>query len=961
MERFARAVIRWRFVVFAVVLAITAASACFIFDLQADDDVMQFLPQNDPDVVLFRRVNARFGGLDVAIVGLEAPDLFTAEKLHAVRNLTREIEAIDGVFDVLSFTEVPDPRPSPFGLVVEPLVDVVPEDAQGLEELKQRVLANENAVGNLVAENGDAAMILCFLGGARPPLHVAADIKDKARAFFDPADLYFAGAPFVRLYVAGGTKRDILKLTPLVAAVILLVTYILLRRPLGVLLALSVVGIALLWLMTTFAVRGEGVTVVGSSLPTLLLSIGGAYGLHVIAAYYRGKAPDVTGRIVEALREVGPAVTASTVTTAAGFLSFLVMDVEPMREFGFHAALGVGLAGLLSLTFIPAVLSFAKRPPRPVQEAATGRFFGRLGDFSSRHPKSVMVVALVIALAGGVGVIRIAPDATLKTFFAEGSEPDRANAFLARNFGGSTYLQVYFEGDMRSPFVLAQLRKIVETARGMPDVKQVSSIIDPLVMMSEAMGGRADLPSNKEKTRSLYPFLEGSPAIEQVISPQKDAALVQIRIADTSPERVVEITEEIERFIEENIPKKLVVKEIDALSAEEAEVARSAIARDVVDRAKRLVRMGTGLLIEPQRRQSMLAVLEEAMTDPRMEPGEDLANAVRGVLVEHLASDAAPFEAPGEDATEAERSEWQSRVDALAPLATESVLKGVSRDGVSSLLSSRLPLTSARDPEGADLTAEALTAGLESARTSVSAMRLAPRLLAAAEVDSPSDELKSDVAWALTDMRARTYAFEATGTTGTDVRAWVTGQPVINVAFGKSTISNQVRSLLVALVILLIILSITFRSFVTAIKGVVPTLMMLFVSIGVMGAAHIPIDVSTSMIAAIALGIGVDYAIHFMWRRRKKGESLAQTAANSGPAIASNALQVAAGFSVMALSNMVPMRRFGLLVALTMVLSAVATFVILPALRVEGRLARARLEREEASELGTAHSLRNVE
>jgi predicted RND superfamily exporter protein len=91
------------------------------------------------------------------------------------------------------------------------------------------------------------------------------------------------------------------------------------------------------------------------------------------------------------------------------------------------------------------------------------------------------------------------------------------------------------------------------------------------------------------------------------------------------------------------------------------------------------------------------------------------------------------------------------------------------------------------------------------------------------------------------------------------------------------------------------------------------------------------------MIAAIALGIGVDYAIHFLWRRRKRGESLAVTTAKVGPSIASNAVQVSAGFAVLALSDMVPMQRFGLLVAVTMILSAVATFILLPALRAEGR------------------------
>ena len=51
-----------------------------------------------------------------------------------------------------------------------------------------------------------------------------------------------------------------------------------------------------------------------------------------------------------------------------------------------------------------------------------------------------------------------------------------------------------------------------------------------------------------------------------------------------------------------------------------------------------------------------------------------------------------------------------------------------------------------------------------------------------------------------------------------------------------------------------------------------------------------------------------------------------------------NAIQVAVGFSVLALSDMIPMQRFGLLIALAMILSAIATFILLPVLRAEGAL-----------------------
>jgi predicted RND superfamily exporter protein len=991
MESFARALIRFRVVILLAAVVGTALLAAALPQLEADDDVMQFLPQEDPELVLFNKVNARFGGLDVAIVGLEAETMFTVERLGKVRELTREIAAVDGVFDVMSFTEVPDPRPSPEGgLVVEPLVvEKLPSTEEELAVLEQRVLANENAVGNMISADGKAAMILCFLGGSRPPMHVAADIKEAAETTWTEDRLYFGGAPFIRLFVAGGTKEDMVRLTPVVVLVVLLVTFLIFRKPVGVLLALGTVGVALVWLMGVIALRGRGLTIVGSSLPTLLVAIGGAYGIHVLSAYFSGKAETVHERLVEAIKNVGAPVIASALTTCAGFLSFLAMDVAPMREFGLYAAIGVAMTGLFALTVIPAVLSFGRKVPRKLGTALLGKPLGKLGGWAVKNRGWTVIGTSVIALAGLIGVTRVAPDATLKTFFQEGSEPDEANRFLERHFGGSVYLQIYFEGDMRSPFVLSQLRKVVEHARGMDEVVQVNSIVDPLTMLSEAMGWRSDLPVSNRRTWALYPFLEGTAAIDQMIAPTKDASLVQIRLKDVGPDEVNAAVAELTEFVESEVPRGIRVVKIGEFADEEqledyrkyseeelpeeerppvridepstpVELAqrRAQLRAEVARRVARLAQIHHGAEIAPQQIQEVEKVLASPGASGDLTPGDDLDAALARVVDEYLYGDSAWFEPPFEEATEEARAEWERRGElttaALKPLAGKLIRRGQMQQ----ILGRALPHTSARDPEGLEGTASYLAVGLSEARAAARAERLVRPALAAVGVSSPPDELKAQAVGALSELDVPVHGFPETGDASSTMLARVTGMPVINVAFCNSTIRNQLRSLAVALVVVLLIMSVAFRSVTSALKGLVPALVMLSVSIGIMGAASIPLDPTTSMIAAIALGIGVDYAIHFLWRRRRRGESLEVTTAQVGPSIASNALQVACGFAVLALSDMIPMQRFGLLVAMTMVLAASATFLMLPGLRAEGAelspASEARRVREGDEEAETA-------
>jgi uncharacterized protein len=937
-RRIAEGIIRFRWPILVVTALVTAAFASQLPKLEADDDVLQFLPRSDPDIALFHRVNEKFGGLDVAIVGLEAHDMFTAKRLEEVRALTKRLAQVDGVYDVLSFTEVPDPQPGPMGLNVEPLVDRVPTDAQELAALRKKVLANQNAAGNLISSDGEAAMILCFLGGKRAAVSVAADIKAAATTVWTGKGIYYAGSPFIRLHVVGGTKADISKLTPVVAIVVTVITFLLFPKPLGVVLSLSVVGVALVWTLGLFVLIGKRITIVDSSIPTLFVAIGGAYGVHFLGAYFKSQETTVRGRIIEAFGErVGP-VSFSALATCAGFAAFQVMNVGPMREFGWMAALGIVFMLILALTVIPAAMSFSRSVPTKLGAAPLAKSLGRLGAWSLRHGKAVLACAVILSAVSLVGVLRVAPDSTLRTFYSDGSEPDRANKFLERHFGGSVMLQVYFEGDMRSPFVLAELRKIVEHLRQEKNVVQVSSIIDPLVMMAEAMGGRPDLPINRERTQSLYPFIEGSAAIDQIISKEKSSSLVQVRLKDVPPDEINATVERLKEFIAREVPSGVKELDVRALPPREREAKTAALIEEIAKRVVRLVDIyGTARAAGGVEPKITAAIRRDGMKDS-LEPGDDVARAAAAMIAEHVTGEAALFEEPDPEAADAATtSEWESRA-ALAQPAIEGVLfESPDVASVKAALQQALPLTAARDPKGLELTSDALAGAAADARAMIEAQRLSKPVLAAAGVSAPPAELQRRVAYALTDLDAPLFGFPSAAKDASAIRAWVTGQPVINMAFADCTTRNSIASLAVTFALLVVLLTVAFRSIVTSLKALVPALVMFALAIGIMGAAHVPLDPTTSMISAIALGVGVDYAIHFLWRRRRRRESLQAAAETIGPSIASNAIQVAAGFCVLAISEMIPMQRFGLLVAMTMILSALATFMLLPVLRAEGR------------------------
>ncbi len=154
--------------------------------------------------------------------------------------------------------------------------------------------------------------------------------------------------------------------------------------------------------------------------------------------------------------------------------------------------------------------------------------------------------------------------------------------------------------------------------------------------------------------------------------------------------------------------------------------------------------------------------------------------------------------------------------------------------------------------------------------------------------------------------------------------------------FTDLLLEGQISSLLVSLLIVIVLLTIMFRNFYIGLIGSVPIIMTAVINFGVMGWANIPLSSTTALISSIAIGIGIDYAIHFIDRYRIyakefKDKDLASkhTMYHSGRAILFNAMVVIAGFMVLVFSVFPPNRNLGELVSLNMFTSFLGTLTIM--------------------------------
>ena len=171
----------------------------------------------------------------------------------------------------------------------------------------------------------------------------------------------------------------------------------------------------------------------------------------------------------------------------------------------------------------------------------------------------------------------------------------------------------------------------------------------------------------------------------------------------------------------------------------------------------------------------------------------------------------------------------------------------------------------------------------------------------------------------------------------------ITGMPFVNSQLDKSLIRSQLFSLVIAIVLVIIIVSLMFGSFTKGLYASSPILATIAILYGIMGLTGIPLNVVTVLVASIAMGIGIDYSIHFIshfnhsvkqFNSVKK--AVEESILVSGKAIMINFISVSAGFLVLVFSELVPMIYFGILIALSMLGSSMGALTLLPSIILIG-------------------------
>jgi predicted RND superfamily exporter protein len=888
-----------RTLVAAAVLVVAAAPGLARLELRTDGAAL--VPAGEAAVETDRAVRRRFGVRDRIAIVLRTDDprgIYNPATLARAVALTRALEALPGVGagGVQSLANEGSDRVYTGTLRFRPWLDPLPANEEDLARLRRDLEDIDLYAGTLIASDrpASAATILVDVppdadrrafyreirrvaetevaagtaseqaGGAagaasEPAADLPAGVGRPGPEGSGADRVLVVGAPVVESMLGDHVLADLATLVPLCVLVLTAVFYAAFRSWTAVSLPALEVVAALVFTFGLMGWLGVPVYLTVTVLPVILTAVGVADELHVFTTFLRkvneesgassadGRRPETTGRAGEdagaraaaaTMDEMARPVVLTSLTTAAGFLSFATSPIGPVRVFGVFMAIGVVFCMAWSLTVIPASLALVPMRGRTAGSARAWRA-SRLARGALAIRRSVLAAAALLLLAAPFAIRRVEVQDGWIASFAEGSEIRRATDEVEGLFGGVHVLRIALDGaaveatgEIDAAAVAGARVRVPAPALPVPDETLIGHRLRLAAVWDGSMAGRSPPP-------------------------------VEARIASVERE--------------------------DATAVVVAAMRRGSLAA-WLPRGVRTLRFtvdGEGRLLEP-------SVLRRAATFEEFLSSRD-ADGVGKVLGPHGHLATMHHLLRGRRAGEGRVPDTFWEVSRLA--ADYRRVRGEERLR--------------------EVFAPGFREGLVTVLLRDANFKDTARLLAA----------------------VRDFATRELAPWGLQVR--FAGDVAASQAMIAAIVRTQLASLLLSLATVALLMIWVYRSPVLGLLAVAPVALAVIAIFAAMGAAGVPLGVASSMFAATALGIGIDYAIHLVervrraWRAGAPAEAgVREGVAATAPAILIDALAVGAAFGALTLSRVPASARLGGLVAVAIAVSLVATLWVLPGLLV---------------------------
>ena len=520
-------------VAMGIMLAILAVSIPFLLRLHFNNAPDIYSPADSPTIQLRTSLFKEFPNDETIVVLFEGDDLYTPAFLSALDRLAKRMQRHPSVDRVLTLTTVEHLDSTDEGFSVSPLIDARKLQSRTPAQWKARVLGDRFAPGLLASRDGRAVALVVrpkFLKESLARRDVLIALDDAIQA---------EGLESRRTATAGTVAQTVEELRSLWrdSAIFIPLTF--------------VIGMALLWwvvgrirpvlvgglaMAVTVAASVGGLVAVGqpytpvtAMIPTLMAAYTTATLLHLYAGIQRGRIALLPRplRIARALRETFVPGLFNVLTTGAGMLSLLWVNIPPVQAFGLSGSIGTLMVFLVVFILVPPILLKWDTPrwPRRRSGLAHARHIAAaVSVFSLRHAKWVLGGTALFVVATIPLAMQVKVESNLIEFFSPEHSISRGTARIESQLAGVTGLEIVLTGTgrdaLKDPARLAQIRDLQKWLEKQPEIDRSLSLADMIEEMNRALNdapaGDDALPASRKLVEQLLLIYDGTDLYELV-------------------------------------------------------------------------------------------------------------------------------------------------------------------------------------------------------------------------------------------------------------------------------------------------------------------------------------------------------------------------------------------------------------------------------------------------------------
>ncbi len=498
-------ILRHRWVVIGVCMAITVAAGLGISRLEVDPSARVFLVEGSPEKIALDRLETGYSKDEnvTFIVRDTKGDVFSREALVAVAEITEAAWRIPNTRRVDSLTNFQHARAKGDDIVVEDLVENPAQaPAAALEEARRVALARPDVVGRLVAADGQVAAVQLIAIIPDDNHRAVIDVVSGARAIeadvearHPGIEIRLTGVLMLNAALAEAADRDKRLLIPVMIGIILVIVAASLRSATATGLTLVVIALSVVVALGLAGWAGIQLNPASSAAPIIIMTLAVASCVHILATFRftpRLATLDKADAVAETMRLTAKAVAITSLTTLIGFLSLNFSKVAPFRDLGNIVACGMVASFVFSVVLLPALMGTVRLPT----PTATGREQGlmdRLARAVVARRRSVAIVSGGLALFLVAGMTRIVFDDNFVGYFDD-SYQFRVDAdYAEKALSGLTVFEYSVPADGASGITEPEYVKTLEAfaawLRRQPQVDHVLAVPESIKHLNKAMHG----------------------------------------------------------------------------------------------------------------------------------------------------------------------------------------------------------------------------------------------------------------------------------------------------------------------------------------------------------------------------------------------------------------------------------------------------------------------------------------